>query len=149
MADGDGRQSAGHRDRAQASGVEIGFGSWLLAASVPTLVAMVVLPLLLYQLIGPEVTATPEAPAAARQALAALGPLTPQRVDRRWSTFVVMVALWALAATLGLDSTAIAFLGLGVLLATGVLTLGDIAQGRRRARRPSSGSRCCSRSAVS
>ena len=35
----------------------------------------------------------------------------------------------ALAATLHLDSsTAIAFLGLGVLLATGVLTLGDIAK---------------------
>ncbi len=33
------------------------------------------------------------------------------------ATFVGMVALWASAATLGLDSTAIAFLGLGVLLA--------------------------------
>jgi DASS family divalent anion:Na+ symporter len=40
--------------------------------------------------------------------------------------FVGMVALWASAATLGLDSTAIGFLGLGVLLATGVLTLADI-----------------------
>ena len=38
-----------------------------------------------------------------------------------------MVVLWGLAATLGLDSTAIAFLGLGVLLVTGVLTPGDIA----------------------
>ena len=38
-------------------------------------------------------------------------------------TFVGMVALWASAATLGLDSTAVAFLGLGVLLVTGVLTL--------------------------
>jgi DASS family divalent anion:Na+ symporter len=39
-----------------------------------------------------------------------------------------MVALWGSAATLGIDSTAVAFLGLGVLLATGVLTLGDIAK---------------------
>jgi DASS family divalent anion:Na+ symporter len=37
-----------------------------------------------------------------------------------------MVVLWGTAATLGLDSTAIGFLGLGVLLATGVLTLADI-----------------------
>ena len=44
------------------------------------------------------------------------------------ATFVGMVALWASAATVGLDSTAVAFLGLGVLLATGVLTLGDIAK---------------------
>ena len=68
---------------ARAFGVEIGFGSWLIAASVPTLAAMALLPLLLYKLIAPEVTATPEAPAAARKALAALGPLTPAREDRR------------------------------------------------------------------
>ena len=39
-----------------------------------------------------------------------------------------MVALWASAATLKLDSTAVAFLGLGVLLVSGVLTLEDIAK---------------------
>ena len=38
-----------------------------------------------------------------------------------------MVVLWGAAATLGIDSTAIAFLGLGILLATDVLTLEDIA----------------------
>ena len=42
--------------------------------------------------------------------------------------FVGMVALWAMAATLKLDSTAVAFLGLGLLLATGVLTMDDIAK---------------------
>ena len=84
------------------------------------------LPLLLYRVIGPEVTSTPEAPAAARQALAALGPMS----RHEWTVllvFVGMVALWASAATFDLDSTAIAFLGLGVLLATGVITLEDIA----------------------
>jgi DASS family divalent anion:Na+ symporter len=44
------------------------------------------------------------------------------------AAFVVMVALWAMAATLKIDSTAVAFLGLGVMLATGVLTLQDIAK---------------------
>jgi DASS family divalent anion:Na+ symporter len=42
--------------------------------------------------------------------------------------FVGMVALWAAAATLNLDSTAVAFLGLGVLLVSGVLTLDDISK---------------------
>jgi DASS family divalent anion:Na+ symporter len=37
-----------------------------------------------------------------------------------------MVVLWGLAGTFGLDSTAIAFLGLAVLLVTGVLTLKEI-----------------------
>jgi divalent anion:Na+ symporter, DASS family len=110
---------------ARGFGVEIGFGRWLLAASVPTVCAMVLLPLLLYRVVGPEVRFTPEAPAAARQALAALGPLSRQE----WTVLAVfagMVALWASAATLGLDSTAIAFLGLGALLATDAITLADI-----------------------
>src|SRR5262245_2605544 len=81
---------------ARGSGVEIGFGRWLLAASVPTLCAIILLPLLLYRLIRPEVTATPEAPAQARKELEALGPLTRQE----WIVLIVfagMVALWGAA----------------------------------------------------
>jgi DASS family divalent anion:Na+ symporter len=112
---------------AKALGVQIGFGSWLLASSVPTLLGMVLMPPFLYWTIAPELKATPEAPAAARRALAALGPLTHEE-KIVLAAFVGMVALWAFAATIGLDSTAVAFLGLGVLLATGVLTLEDIAK---------------------
>ena len=112
---------------ARGYGLEIGFGSWLVASSIPTLAAMALLPLLLYKVIRPEVTATPEAPEAARRALAELGPLRAHEKIVA-ATFVGMVGSGRAAATLGLDSTAIAFLGLGVLLATGVLTLGDIAK---------------------
>jgi DASS family divalent anion:Na+ symporter len=112
---------------AKKYGVEIGFGSWLVAASVPTLLAMIVLPYLYYKIIRPEVTAMPEAPAEARKALAAMGPLTRnQKIVGL--TFVGMVVLWGAASTLRIDPTAIAFLGLGVLLATGALTLADIAR---------------------
>ena len=110
---------------ARSAGVEITFGRWLLAASVPALCAIGVLPLVLYWLIGPEVRATPEAPAAAREALRALGALTRDE----WIVlvvFVAMVAMWASSAMFGTDPTAVAFLGLGVLLATGVITLQDI-----------------------
>jgi DASS family divalent anion:Na+ symporter len=112
---------------ARGSGVEIGFGRWLLASSVPTLCAIAILPLLLYWLVGPEVKATPDAPAAAKKALSELGPLT-RHEKIVLVVFIGMVALWGAAATLGLDSTAIAFLGLGALLVTGVITLGDIAK---------------------
>jgi len=94
---------------------------------VPVIVAMVVVPFLLYKVIRPEVTDMPNAPAEARKALADLGPLTrDQRIVG--VTFLVMVVLWGLSSTLKIDPTAIAFLGLGVLLATSVLTLGDIAK---------------------
>jgi DASS family divalent anion:Na+ symporter len=112
---------------ARSHGLDIGFGSWLKASSAPTLAAMALLPVFLYKVVSPEVTATPEAPRAARQALTAMGPL---RRDEKIVavTFLAMVTLWGAAATLGLDSTAIAFLGLGLLLAAGVLTLADIAK---------------------
>ena len=42
--------------------------------------------------------------------------------------FTGMVVLWASAATLGIDPTAIAFLGLATLLASEVITLQDLAQ---------------------
>src|SRR5262249_9770214 len=112
---------------ARGYGLTIGFGSWLVASSVPTLAAMALLPLLLYKVVAPEVTSTPEAPRAARRALAAMGALAPPAKIVA-VTFGGMVGLWAAAATLHLDSTAVAFLGLGVLLATGVLTLADIAK---------------------
>ena len=112
---------------AASAGVEIGFGSWLLASSLPTIAAMAVTPFALYKVIRPEVTSTPDAPAAAKRALQALGPLS--RNERIVAvTCLGMVALWAVAATLDFDSTAVAFLGLGVLLVTGALTLGDIAK---------------------
>ena len=108
-------------------GITIGFGSWLVAASVPTLLAMALIPFLLYKIIKPEVTSMPDAPAEARRSLAALGPLTRDQKVVAF-TFFGMVTLWGLSSTLGIDPTAIAFLGLGIMLASGVLTLADIAK---------------------
>ncbi|HEX4822683.1 MAG TPA: DASS family sodium-coupled anion symporter [Candidatus Polarisedimenticolaceae bacterium] len=106
---------------AKPFGVSIGFGSWLIAASVPSLVAMGVLPPLLFAIFRPEVRSTPEAPAAAKKALAAMGPL--RRSEKIVAvTFVAMVVLWAAGGRLGIDATAVAFAGLAVLLVTGVLT---------------------------
>jgi len=107
-------------------GLQIGFGKWLLVACVPSLVAIIALPLVIAKLFPPRVGRTPEAPIAARKDLAALGPLTRDE----WLTavvFVVMVAGWIFADALKLNVTSIAFAGLGVLLATRVLTLADIA----------------------
>ena len=112
---------------AQKFGIEIGFGSWLLASCVPALVAIAMLPLLVAKLFPPRVGATPEAPAAARKELAGMG--TMSRDERITAvTFAVMVAGWIFADTLKINVTSTAFMGLGVLLAAGVLTLDDIAK---------------------
>lgn len=107
-------------------GLAVDFTSWLLASSVPTLAAIALLPLVLYKVYPPALAATPGAPAAARQALGELGRL---KRDERivLVAFVLMVAGWIMAKPWGLDLTAVAFAGLGALLATSVLTLDDLA----------------------
>jgi divalent anion:Na+ symporter, DASS family len=109
----------------QKFGLEIGFGSWILASCVPALAAIGMLPLLVAKLFPPGVGATPEAPPAARKELAAMGPLS--RDERITAvTFAVMVSGWVFAGALNLNVTSIAFMGFGVLLIAGVLTVEDI-----------------------
>ena len=111
---------------AQEFGLQINFGTWFIAASVPALTAIVLLPWIVAKLYPPGVGDTPEAPTAARQALAALGPLS--RDERITAVaFALMVSGWIFADALGLNVTSIAFAGLGLLLMTNVLTLDDIA----------------------
>ena len=80
-------------------GLDIGFGSWLLAACVPALCAIVMLPWLVAKLFPPRVGATPEAPKAARAELAGMGAMSR---DERITAivFVVMVAGWVAADSL-------------------------------------------------
>jgi divalent anion:Na+ symporter, DASS family len=110
---------------AAQSGVKISFGTWLLASSVPALVTIFLLPLILSRLFPPGVTDTPDAPATARKELHGMGRLSRDE----WIvavTFAVMVTGWVMADSLRLSLPAVAFAGLGVLLATNVLTLDDI-----------------------
>jgi DASS family divalent anion:Na+ symporter len=110
---------------AAQSGVKITFGTWLVAASVPAVATILLLPLIITRLFPPGVTDTPDAPATARKELLSMGPLSRDE----WIvavTFAVMVTGWILAESLGLSVTAVAFTGLGALLATNVITIDDI-----------------------
>ena len=107
-------------------GIEIGFGRWLLTASLPALTAILVLPWFIARLFPPGVGETPEAPVAARKDIAALGALS--RDERITAVaFLLMVSGWIFADTLHLNVTIIAFAGLALLLTTRVLTPDDIA----------------------
>lgn len=106
-------------------GVDISWMQWCKAAIVPGLVNLALLPLLLYKLYPPKVTNTPEAPQFARDKLKEMGPLKKQE----WimlGTFGLLLTLWITGEYLDINPTSAAFLGLGILLSTGVLHWEDI-----------------------
>jgi len=112
---------------ARDAGVHIDFAKWFITSSVPALCAIVALPWLVSKLFPPGVGDTPEAPRASREQLRKLGPLSRDE----WVTavvFVIMVIMWIFGEPLKINTTIVAFAGLGVLLALSVLTLKDVAQ---------------------
>lgn len=109
---------------AQSQGASVSWGSWLLAAVVPGVIGVLLVPLILYFTYPPEQKRTPEAPREAATKLKALGPIT----RHEWITlgvFVLIISLWIAGDTF-LNATTVAFIGLGVLLLTGVLTWEDM-----------------------
>ncbi len=107
------------------NGVKITWGSWALAAIVPGIVSLIVVPYVIYKLYKPEITETPAAKELARQKLKEMGPIS----KKEWimlATFLFLIVFWILGSTLKIASTTTAFGGLVILLVTGVLTWEDI-----------------------
>ena len=110
---------------AKEVGIDISYGSWALAASVPVLVLYFLVPWVIFKIYPPELKETPEAPAIAQEALDKMGPVH----KNEWimaGTFIGMVTLWVMSGTWGLDKTAVAFLGLGILMVANIFTLEDL-----------------------
>jgi len=107
-------------------GVDISYSSWAISASMPVLVLFILVPWVLLKVFPPEVTETPEAPQIAKDALKEMG-----RVSKNeWimaGVFIGMVTLWILSSFYpAINKTAVAFLGLGILMLTNIFTLKDL-----------------------
>lgn len=114
-----------------ATGVTITWGMWALAALVPALVALLVMPLVIYMIYPPEIKKTPDAPKFAKAQLEVLGPISkPEYITM--GVFSILLFLWAGVPAMffgdefAVQPTAAAFLGLAILIITGVLTWDDI-----------------------
>lgn len=106
-------------------GIEITWGDWLLAALVPGLLSLIVIPYVIYLLHKPEITETPQAKEIAIEKLKEMGRLSISE----WimlAAFVTLLVLWIFGSTLGIHSTVAAMTGLAILLLTSVLTWDDV-----------------------
>jgi DASS family divalent anion:Na+ symporter len=109
----------------QSSGIELTWTRWAAAAFAPGVAALVVVPFLVYRLCPPSLHDTRPAQRLAAEHLRAMGPVgRDERV--MLAVFSTVLLLWLSAAWHGVSPTSIAFLGLALLLVTGVLDWQDV-----------------------
>ena len=102
-------------------------GNWALAALVPGVLSLIAVPWVMSKIYAPTITKTPEAPAYARSELALMGRMSAGQIIMS-VTFVLLLVLWIFGGTLGITATTAAFVGVAILLVTGVLTWKDMAK---------------------
>ncbi|MFT3743209.1 MAG: DASS family sodium-coupled anion symporter [Pyrinomonadaceae bacterium] len=110
---------------AKNTSVDMSYSAWLVAAIVPSLISLTVVPLMIYRFFPPDVKETPNAVSFANDELVKLGPVT--RAEKiLLAVFIGVVSLWLTALLHGIDSTVIALTGISALLITGVLEWRDL-----------------------
>jgi divalent anion:Na+ symporter, DASS family len=107
------------------TGVEITYSRWVVAAIVPALVSLALVPLLIYRVFPPEIKHTPAASEFASKELKEMGPT-------KWSEWVMLLVfgliavLWMTPQFTDIHYATVAMVGICVLLLTGVLDFDDL-----------------------
>ena len=107
------------------SNVHITWMNWFLAALVPGLVSLIVVPFIIYKIYPPTVKETPNAKSWAENELSAMGKISLAE-KFMIGIFIVALTLWIIGSFIHVDATLTAFIALALLLLTGVLTWQDI-----------------------
>ena len=109
----------------EVTGIEISYARWVIAAIVPALVSLALVPLLIYRAFPPEIKHTPAASEFASQELKQMGPT-------KWSEWLMLIvfaltaALWMTPKLTGFHYATVAMVGICTLLLTGVLDFDDL-----------------------
>ncbi len=109
----------------EVAGIEITWSGWAVAAFVPGVVSFVILPILVFAMVRPEIRETPEASEFAAGELVRMGPMS--RAERGvLAVFTLVFLLWITGSWTGLPPTGVAFLGLCLMLVLEVITWDDV-----------------------
>lgn len=107
------------------------WGMWAIAALLPAVVSLIVMPIVIWWLYPPAITRTPNAPQFARQKLDLLGPLSlAEKITL--AVFILLLCLWAGVPAMIMGSgwtvnpTSAALIGFIDSVADGVLHWEDI-----------------------
>lgn len=105
--------------------VHVTWMNWFLAAIVPGIVSLIVIPFIIYKMYPPTVKETPDAKDWAENELADMGSIAKAE-KFMIGVFIIALLLWVVGSFIGVDATLTAFIALSLLLITGVLDWKDI-----------------------
>ena len=109
----------------KTANISISWGMWALAAIVPGILSLIIVTYLLYKIYPPEIKETPEAAEMAHRELEKMGPM--QRTEKTMLfVFILILVLWVTGEWNKIDATVVAFIGVSVMLITGVIGWNDV-----------------------
>lgn len=109
----------------QAFGQSLSWMSWFEVSIIPGLLLSIVTPYLLYKIIKPELTETPETLSLAKKELSAMGAMSSKE-KILCVIFVACLVLWATGSIHHIDSAIVALLGLSAMLITKCIDWSDV-----------------------
>jgi DASS family divalent anion:Na+ symporter len=108
-------------------GLELSWVEWFIAAVVPSMVCFIVMPLLTYKFMNPELKRTPEARQMGRNELAKMGPMSQQE-KLVGIGFILALVGWGTCLITGFNANAIGLGLISFLFITGAVQWKDVLQ---------------------
>ena len=105
-------------------GVKISWLDWTVAALVPGLLCLAIIPAVLMWIAKPQIRSTPDATTLVQRELDAMGPISTPEIIMA-AIFIGLLVLWVLGEQLGLGATLAAAIGVSIMFVTRVLTWQD------------------------
>lgn len=110
---------------AKTQGVTVTWMEWFLAAIVPGVISLIIVPYILYKIYPPEIKKTPNAHDWADKKLKELGKMSPSEIITA-CVFIISIVLWLVGSHIGIDATETSFIAVVLLLITGVINTKDL-----------------------
>jgi DASS family divalent anion:Na+ symporter len=109
----------------QSANIDVSWTTWAMAASMPGIVSLALVPWAIYRLCPPALRETHAAQVLAAERLVAMGPLSRHEAIML-AIFGLVLALWLTGEWHGVPPTSVALLGVSLLLLTRVLEWHDL-----------------------
>jgi DASS family divalent anion:Na+ symporter len=105
-------------------GVDISWMDWALAAIVPGVLCLALIPIVMMWLVRPQIQRTPDATGLAQRELDTMGPVSAGEI-KMGLVFVGLLLLWVFGEDIGISASLAAAIGVSAVFLLGVLTWQD------------------------